>query len=69
MQKTDWFRIIVDLKKAGVSGRELARRLHVSASAILRWKNGASPDYDDGKQLIDIWISETGKGIDVLPKE
>lgn len=69
MQKTDWFRIIADLKKEGVSGREIARRLHVSGATIILWKKGSSPNYDDGKKLIDIWVRETGKDIDLLPKE
>lgn len=40
MQKTDWFRIIADLKKAGISGRELARQLQVSGTTIILWKKG-----------------------------
>lgn len=40
MQKIDWFTIISDLKKAGISGREIARRLGVSVSTVVMLKKG-----------------------------
>lgn len=57
MQKIDWFMIISDLKKAGVSGREIARRLNVSVSTVVMWKNGASPRYEKGVKLMQMWES------------
>lgn len=49
--------IISDLKKAGVSGREIARRLNVSVSTVVMWKNGASPRYEKGVKLMQMWES------------
>ena len=55
MDKVDWFAIISDLKKQGISGREIARRLGISSSTVITWKQGASPRYEKGVQLLEIW--------------
>lgn len=57
MQKIDWFAIISDLKKAGISGREIARQLDVSVSTVVMWKNGSSPSYEKGVKLMQMWES------------
>lgn len=57
MVKIDWFLIISDLKKAGISGREIARRLNVSVSTVVMWKNGSSPSYEKGVMLMEMWES------------
>jgi len=57
MVKIDWFLIISDLKKAGISGREIARRLNVSVSTVVMWKNGSSPSYEKGVALMKMWES------------
>ena len=57
MVKIDWFLIISDLKKAGISGREIARRLNVSVSTVVMWKNGSSPSYEKGVMLMKMWDS------------
>lgn len=49
--------IISDLKKAGISGREIARRLDVSVSTVVMWKNGSSPSYEKGVKLMRMWES------------
>lgn len=58
MKKIDWFQIITDLKNAGISGREIARRLNVSVSTVIMWKNGSSPSYEAGAKLITMWEKE-----------
>jgi len=55
MAKIDWFVIISDLKRAGISGREIARRLNVSVSTVVMWKQGSSPSYEKGVELVDMW--------------
>lgn len=57
MAKIDWFVIISDLKRAGISGREIARRLNVSASTVVMWTQGSSPSYEKGAELMDMWES------------
>lgn len=59
----DWFQIITDLKNAGISGREIARRLNVSVSTVVMWKNGSSPSYEVGAKLIAIWEKEKNNKI------
>lgn len=53
----NWFIVINDLKKAGISGREIARRLDVSVSTVVMWKNGSSPSYEKGVKLVQMWES------------
>lgn len=61
MAKINWFVIISDLKRAGISGREIARRLNVSVSTVVMWKQGSSPSYEKGAELLNMWILERGK--------
>lgn len=55
MKKINWFDILNDLNRSGISGREVARRLNVSASTVILWKNGSTPSYDRGVRLIEMW--------------
>lgn len=55
MAKINWFVIISDLKRAGISGREIARRLDVSVSTVVMWKQGSSPSYEKGAELLNMW--------------
>lgn len=40
--KTDWFRVISDINRQGISLKEIARELDASKSAIIGWRVGAS---------------------------
>ena len=55
MAKINWFVIISDLKRAGISGREIARRLNVSVSTVVMWKQGSSTSYEQGAELLNMW--------------
>ncbi|WP_406706394.1 hypothetical protein [Sodalis sp.] len=46
--KTDWFRVINDITRAGIPLQEIARELDVSKSAIIGWKQGAAPSQHHG---------------------
>ncbi|MDF7671150.1 hypothetical protein PT276_08100 [Orbaceae bacterium ESL0721] len=59
--KVDWFQIISDLKKRGISGREVSRRLGMSVAAVDSWKRGSSPSYEAGAMLIALWEKEMKK--------
>ncbi|WP_025245190.1 hypothetical protein [Candidatus Sodalis pierantonius] len=53
--KTDWFRVINDITRAGIPLQEIARELDVSKSAIIGWKQGAAPNHHTGEALTDFW--------------
>jgi hypothetical protein len=36
---TDWFRVLMDLKRCGLSLEAIARQVEVSKSAVIGWKN------------------------------
>lgn len=53
-----WFKVINDLKKAGISGREIARRLDVSPATVAGWKSGSTPGYYSAIKLLDLWTKK-----------
>lgn len=58
MTKTNWFEIITELNKKGVSCRKIASIMSVSHSTVHNWKNGVcSPNYDLGVKLVAMYES------------
>jgi lambda repressor-like predicted transcriptional regulator len=53
-EPVDWFRLIADLKRAGVSGRKLALKLGVSHSTVNYWRSGGTPRYANGVALVGL---------------
>lgn len=52
-QPTDWNRVMLDLRRAGVSYADLAAALDVSESALEKWRNhGFQPRHDIGAALL-----------------
>lgn len=64
----DWFRVIVDLGRAGMSYRALAESVGVSKSAVMGWVGGAEPKHADGERLLAVWCDRTGKPADDAPR-
>lgn len=59
--RIDWFRVLMDLKRAGLSLETIATRIGVSKSGVIGWKNlYAEPKHTDGERLIALWVRETG---------
>lgn len=59
-EKYDWFRIIVDLCNFhGYTFKTIAAAIHSAASTVQGWKDGASPKYEDGERLIELWAQVT----------
>lgn len=50
----DWFKILTELKGAGISNAEVARRLKVPATTVNSWRYGTEPNYSDGYRLIEL---------------
>lgn len=51
----DWFRILADLRRVGLSQCEVARRIQVPRNRLKHWAEGATPGYDDGRALLMLW--------------
>ncbi|MGD8164956.1 hypothetical protein [Pantoea sp. FN0307] len=65
--KTDWFRVISDINRQGISLKEIARELDVSKSAVIGWRAGAEPGHGKGEALSEFWQHVTQRPRDDLP--
>ncbi|MDJ6849813.1 helix-turn-helix domain-containing protein [Salmonella enterica] len=57
----DWFAIISDLERTGMTQREIAGCLGVSKSTVNSWKQYNEPRYRNGAALLEIWQKHTGR--------
>lgn len=55
--RVDWFRVIVDLSRAGYSHAAIGAAIDCPKSTVQGWKQGATPKYDDGELLITLWAA------------
>jgi len=62
-----WFRIIIDLCNSGYTHQTIAVAVGVSKSSIQNWKTGATPGYDEGSRLIQLWCQVTANGQETVP--
>lgn len=67
--RRDWFRIIDDISRAGITLRDMADDLEVAKSTLLGWKQGAEPAHHTGEALLDFWSHVTGRGRDEAPSQ
>lgn len=51
----DWFRVLAELQRAGLSQCEVARSLSLSRNRVKEWARGKCPRYDDGRALLMLW--------------
>ena len=57
----DWFRVLADLTRHGVSDLAVSKAIDVPPRTIGGWKNeGAQPRHSDGEALIDLRAKVTG---------
>ena len=61
-EKIDWFRLITDVCRQGYTHSTLAAGIGAPKSTIQGWKQGATPKWEDGERLIDLWVQVTGNG-------
>lgn len=57
--KIDWFSVISDLERTGMTQREIADYIGVSKSTVNSWKQYNEPRYGSGAALLDLWRSKT----------
>lgn len=51
----DWFRILADLRRSGLSQCAVARIIAVPRNRLKEWAMGKAPRYDDGRALLMLW--------------
>lgn len=65
----DWFQVLTDLKKVGLSMYDVSDLIDVPKATLLSWKNdGAQPRYDPGSKLVALWCARRNQNQDELPR-
>ncbi|QGH62727.1 hypothetical protein [Serratia proteamaculans] len=63
----DWFRIITEVERSGMTQRVIANHLAVAPSTVFYWKQGNQPRYAEGEALIRLWELVTEHEAHQLP--
>lgn len=59
--RIDWFKVLMDLKRAGLSLKTTAMFVETSKGAVIGWKDqGCEPSYHHGERLLMLWMRATG---------
>lgn len=67
--RIDWFKVLMDLKRAGLSLETTAFFVEMSKSAVISWKNlDCEPSYQAGERLLALWARSTGLTSDQAPR-
>jgi len=66
-QRTDWFRVLVDLQAADCPNADVAAYLDVPRTTVRGWKEGSEPNHHDGSRLLELWQAITGRGYEDRP--
>lgn len=67
----NWREIIFDLRRRGLTWRDLTRRLagEVSEAAIRKYAESLSePSHTRGELLLELWVAETGQPRSAAPR-
>jgi hypothetical protein len=67
VMRVDWFQIIVDLSRKGLTTRSMADAIHVPQPTLLGWKQGAEPKHVEGERLAKLWMDMTQRPREDLP--
>jgi len=54
-QRRDWFRIIRDLSKEGISAAEIGRKCNRDKCTVIGWANGGEPKESDARIVLAIY--------------
>ena len=58
--RVDWFRVIVEIERAGVSVAAISARIGAPFETVRGWRNqGAEPRYRTGAALVELWREVT----------
>lgn len=70
IKRVDWFRLLVELKRAGWSLRAMSAATSISKPVLVGLRNnGAEPKHKAGEALVELWCHVTGLTRDSLPME
>jgi hypothetical protein len=64
----DWFRVIIDVCGEGHTHSTIAMACGTAKSTVQGWKQGATPRWEEGDALIDLWCQVVGKSRLDLPR-
>ncbi len=65
----DWYRLISDITRTGISGYDLADQTGIARSTIMGWRDGiANPKWDDGEVIIALWCRVKDLDRSLLPR-
>ncbi len=68
MEKVNWSGMVWELIHAGLHPAQIARKLHVNRTTVIRWRDyNCEPFWTTGNRLIGYWSSVTGKSQKNLP--
>ena len=67
--RVDWFRIIHDIKRHGISMYALEAQVGIAKTTLIGYKQGGDPRHADGEILVNFWCKLTGNGREQLPVE
>lgn len=66
--RVDWFRVIVDLERSGVSMRAVSLRTEIPCETLRSWRNRyVEPSFYAGDRLVGVWCRELGRDREQLP--
>lgn len=68
-RRVDWWRVIVDLERAGFTHERVAAVCMRSKPWVANLKNtpGTEPRYRDGRVLLSLWTEATSRGFEEVP--
>ena len=70
MNRVDWFRVLVELKRHGLSGYGVAERVGIPRQTLHNYANrGCEPRYVEGVLLLELWAEVTGQELRNVPRE
>ena len=70
VDRVDWFLVLMDLKRAGLSLSTIAGFVEVGKSTVIGWKNHyCEPGYQHGERVLMLWQRASGRGPGDVPRE
>lgn len=67
--KVDWSRMVWDVAKTGLHVSQIARKVRVSRSTVIRWRDyNREPLWAAGNRLMRYWASVTGNNHENPPQ-
>lgn len=68
--RVDWFRVLIQLQRAGRSLHDVADQTGVSHSQLRAYiAHGQEPAHWRGEAILGYWVTVTGKGRDSAPRK